>query len=130
MGTCASQQDTEQKTRATRGRLQVDTLHAQYVLTNGSSALQVEHRFQNDASAPISIPRPLLPLPAAPDALVTGLAFLLLARLVLERSAQAGSLSLLLRHRCRLPTRLSQLSRARLTPNPTSWPAARRLPHR
>src|SRR5205823_14366903 len=42
----------------------------------------------------------LLPLPAAPDPLVTGLAFLLLARLVLERSAQAGGLSLLLRHGC------------------------------
>src|SRR5881398_975629 len=44
----------------------------------------------------------LLPLPAAPDPLVTGLAFLLLARLVLERSAQAGGLSLFLRHGCRL----------------------------
>src|SRR5438445_5198952 len=128
MGTCASQQDTEQKTRATRGRLQVDTLHAQYVLTNGSSALQVEHRFQNDASAPISIPRPLLPLPAAPDALVTGLAFLLLARLVLERSAQAGSLSLLLRHRCRLPSRLAQRSPLRRPPRPAVWPGARPRP--
>jgi len=29
MGTCASQQETEQKTRAVRGRLHVDTLHAQ-----------------------------------------------------------------------------------------------------
>ena len=58
MGTCASQQDTEQKARAVRERLQVDTLHAQYVLTNGSSFLQVEHRFQNDPSAPIWIPRP------------------------------------------------------------------------
>jgi len=54
MGTCASQQDTEQKASAVRGRLHVDTLHAQYVLTNGSSFLQVEHRFQNDASGPIT----------------------------------------------------------------------------
>src|SRR2546426_1969076 len=128
MGTCASQQGTEQKTRATRERLQVDTLHAQYVLTNGSSALQVEHRFQNDASAPISIPRPLLPLPAAPDALLTGLAFLLLARLVLERSAQAGGLSLLLRHSCRLPSRLAQRSPLRLPPRPGVWPGARPRP--
>jgi len=58
MGTCASQQETEQKASAVRERLQVDTLHAQYVLTNGSSFLQVEHRFQNDRSAPIPIPRP------------------------------------------------------------------------
>ncbi len=56
MGTCASQQETEQKARAVRGRLQVDTLHAQYALTNGSSCLQVEHRFHH--SAPIPIPRP------------------------------------------------------------------------
>ena len=56
MGTCASQQDTEQNTRAVRGRLQVDTLHAQYVPANGSSFLQVEHRLQNDASALIAIP--------------------------------------------------------------------------
>jgi len=55
MGTCASQQDTEQKASAVRERLQVDTLHAQYVLTNGSSFLQVEHRFQNGASGPITI---------------------------------------------------------------------------
>lgn len=57
MGTCASQHETEQKTSAVRGRLQVDTLHAQYVLTNGSSFLQVEHRFQDDGSAPIPISR-------------------------------------------------------------------------
>jgi len=58
MGTCASQQETEQKASAVRERLQVDTLHAQYALTNGSSLLQVEHRFQNnDRSAPISTPR-------------------------------------------------------------------------
>jgi hypothetical protein len=31
-------------------------LHAQYVPTNGSSFLQVEHRFQDDRSAPIPIP--------------------------------------------------------------------------
>src|SRR5262247_4096253 len=57
----------------------------------------------------------LLPLPAALDALVTGFAFLLLARLTLERSAQAGGLPLLLghvvvpylrlRHLCRSPRR-------------------------
>ncbi|TMB20664.1 MAG: hypothetical protein E6J59_07430 [Deltaproteobacteria bacterium] len=57
MGTCASQQATEQKASAVRGRLQVETLHAQYVLTNGSSFLQVEQRFQNDPSGPIPIPR-------------------------------------------------------------------------
>lgn len=57
MGTCASQQETEQKASAVRGRPQVDTLQAQYVLTNGSSFLQVEHRFQNDPSAPIAIRR-------------------------------------------------------------------------
>jgi hypothetical protein len=56
MGTCASQQETEQKASAVRERLQVDTLHAQYVPTNGSSFLQVEHRFQDDRSAPIPIP--------------------------------------------------------------------------
>src|SRR5207247_1963557 len=40
-------------------------------------------------------------LPATPDPLVTGLAFLLLARLVLQGSAQEGGLSLLPRHgRC------------------------------
>ena len=55
MGTCASQQETEQKASAVRERLQVDTLHAQYALTNGSSFLQVEHRFQDDGSAPIPI---------------------------------------------------------------------------
>ena len=43
-----SQQGTEQKTSAVRGRLQVDTLHAQYKLANGSSFLQLEQRFQND----------------------------------------------------------------------------------
>ena len=53
MGTCASQHGTEQKTNGARERLQVDTLHAQYTVTNGSSFLQVEHRFQNDPSAPI-----------------------------------------------------------------------------
>jgi hypothetical protein len=58
VGTCASQQETEQKTRAVRERLQVDTLHAQYVPTNGSSFLQVEHRIQNDRSAPTPILRP------------------------------------------------------------------------
>ncbi len=57
MGTCASQHETEQKASAVRGRLQVDTLHAQYVVTNGSSCLQLEHRFQNDCSAPIPVPR-------------------------------------------------------------------------
>ena len=56
MGTCASQQDTEQNTRAVRGRLQVDTLQAQYMLANGSSVLQLEHRFQNGASASIAMP--------------------------------------------------------------------------
>ncbi len=56
MGTCASQQDTEQNTRAVRGRLQVDTLQAQYMPANGSSVLQLEHRFQNDASASIAMP--------------------------------------------------------------------------
>lgn len=55
MGTWASQQETEQKARAVRGRLQVDTLHTQWVLTNGSSFLQVEHRFQNDSSASITV---------------------------------------------------------------------------
>src|SRR5437764_11784882 len=40
----------------------------------------------------------LFPLPVAPDPLLTGLAFLLLARLVLERSAQASRLPLLPRH--------------------------------
>ena len=58
MGTCASQQETEQKASAVRARLHVDTLHTQYVLTNGSSFLQVEHRFQNDRSASIPIRRP------------------------------------------------------------------------
>jgi len=52
MGTCASQQGTEQKTSDARERLHVDTLHTQYAVTNGSSFLQVEHRLQN-ASAPI-----------------------------------------------------------------------------
>jgi hypothetical protein len=46
-----SQQETEQKTNAVRERLQVDTLHAQYGLANGSSFLQLEQRFQNDGSA-------------------------------------------------------------------------------
>src|SRR5207247_5972653 len=47
--------------------------------------------------------RPALPsLPAALDALVTGLAFLLLARLALERSAEAGGLPRLLGHPARL----------------------------
>lgn len=58
MGTWASQQDTEQKTSAVRGRLHVDTLHAQYVLTNGSSFLQVEQRFHDDRSASNPILRP------------------------------------------------------------------------
>jgi len=58
MGTCASQQETEQKVSAVRDRLHVDTLHTEYVVTNGSSFLQVEHRFQNDRSAPIPITRP------------------------------------------------------------------------
>ena len=44
----------------------------------------------------------LLPLPAALDALVTGLAFLLLARLVLEPGAQAGGRLLPLGHGGRL----------------------------
>jgi len=56
MGTCASQQETEQNTSAVRGRLQVDTLQAQKVAANGSSFLQVEHRFQNDGSAAIGMP--------------------------------------------------------------------------
>src|SRR5207244_8389869 len=43
----------------------------------------------------------LFSLPATPDPLVTRLAFLLFARLVLERSAQASGLSLLPRHRGR-----------------------------
>src|SRR5437660_2100057 len=59
----------------------------------------------------------LLPLPAPLDALVTGLAFLLLARLVLERSAQAGGLPLLLLgHGDRpllAPTGIVQVSRRR-----------------
>jgi hypothetical protein len=58
MGTCASQQFTEQNTRAVRARLHVDTLHAQYVLRKPSSFLQVEHRLQNDPSASIPIPGP------------------------------------------------------------------------
>jgi hypothetical protein len=45
-----SQQGTEQKTSAVRGRLHVDTLHAQYALAHGSSFLQLEHRLQNDGS--------------------------------------------------------------------------------
>lgn len=53
MGTCASQHETEQNAKAVRGRLQVDTLQAQYIATNGSSFLHVEHRFQLDPSAPI-----------------------------------------------------------------------------
>jgi hypothetical protein len=57
MGTCASQQETEQKASAVRGRLHVDTLHTQYVLTNGKPFLQVEHDFQNCPSAPIGIYR-------------------------------------------------------------------------
>ena len=55
MGTCASQQGTEQNTSAVCGRLQVDTLQAQYGPANGSSFLQVEHRFQNEASALIAM---------------------------------------------------------------------------
>jgi len=43
-----SQQGTEQNASAVRGRLHVDTLHAQYELANGSSFLQLEQRFQND----------------------------------------------------------------------------------
>src|SRR2546430_1349978 len=43
----------------------------------------------------------LFSLPATPAPLVTRLAFLLLARVVLERSAQASGLSLLPRHRGR-----------------------------
>ena len=46
-----SQQGTEQNASAVRGRLHVDTLHAQYELANGSSFLQLEQRFQNDRSA-------------------------------------------------------------------------------
>jgi len=57
MDTCASQHETEQNTRAVRGRLQVETLQAQYVAANGSSFLHVEHRFQNGTSALIAIPR-------------------------------------------------------------------------
>jgi hypothetical protein len=92
MGTCASQHETEQNTSAVRGRLQVDTLHAQYVPANGSSFLQLEHRFQNGPSAPIGMPCArvherqvaLFPLPGAPDAFATGLAFLPLADLALQ----------------------------------------------
>jgi hypothetical protein len=54
MGTWASQQGTEQNTSAVRGRLQVDTLQAQYGAAKGSSFLQVEHRFQNETSAVIA----------------------------------------------------------------------------
>jgi len=50
IGTWASQQGTEQNTSAARERLHVDTLQAQYVAANGSSFLQVEHRFQKEAS--------------------------------------------------------------------------------
>ena len=50
MGTCASQQPTEQNARPVRGRLHVDTLHTQYAVTNAISRLQVLHRFQNVAS--------------------------------------------------------------------------------
>ena len=57
MGTCASQQETEQNTSAVRGRLQVDTLHAQYMAANASSFLQVEQRFQLAPSAPIPTSR-------------------------------------------------------------------------
>ena len=52
MGTCASQQETEQNTSAVRGRLQVDTLQAQYGLANGISCLHVLQRF-HDAGVPI-----------------------------------------------------------------------------
>ncbi len=51
MGTCASQHGTEQNASAVRARLQVETLHTQYVATNAISFLQVEQRFQNDGSA-------------------------------------------------------------------------------
>jgi len=88
-----------------RERLQVDTLQAQYAVANGSSFLQLEHRFQNDASAAIVIPcarvherRALLPFPAAPDALATRFALLPLADLPLEGSAQPGRRLLLPRH--------------------------------
>jgi hypothetical protein len=40
-----------------RGRLQVDTLQAQSAVANASSILQVEQRFQKDASAAIVMPR-------------------------------------------------------------------------
>jgi hypothetical protein len=55
MGTCASQQSTEQKESPVRVRLQVDTLQTQYALVNGISFLQVLQRFQNVGS--IVIPR-------------------------------------------------------------------------
>jgi len=59
MGTCASQQLTEQNANAVRVRLQVDTLQTQYAVRNGISFLQVLHRFQNAGSiALLPGPRP------------------------------------------------------------------------
>ena len=71
MGTCASQQFTEQKASPVRGRLQVDTLHTQYVVVKGISVLQVLHRFQNDGSIvllrpPTSAPERTCPRGRAP----------------------------------------------------------------
>jgi len=57
MGTCASQQPTEQNASAVRGRLQVDTLQTQYVLAKGISFLQLPQRFQNETSVPIGVLR-------------------------------------------------------------------------
>lgn len=50
MGTCASQQFTEQNANAVRGRLHVETLQTQYADRNGISFLQVLQRFQNGDS--------------------------------------------------------------------------------
>src|SRR6266571_2990155 len=86
------------RTRATRRRRRRRTprpVRASTPITRGSGHGWTGGRGRATTTA-------LLPLPATPDALVTGLAFLLLARLVLERSAQAGGLSLLLRHGGRL----------------------------
>ena len=46
IGTCASQQFTEQNANAVRARLHVDTLQTQYAVRKGISFLQVLQRFQ------------------------------------------------------------------------------------
>ena len=52
IGTCASQQSTEQNASGARTRLQVDTLQAQYMASKGNGFLHVEHGFQKVRASP------------------------------------------------------------------------------